>query len=200
MYSIQRHIEPVVKRRAENSKAIMLTGPRQVGKSTLFNHLFADVNKVTFDDDVLLAQAATDARLFMMNNPRPLMIDEVQKCPSIFNQVKIILDGTDERGNFFFTGSQKLQLMQGVSESLAGRVSVVELEGLSLREIHGVDFNSHFVPSEEYIVAREQHLKDYGENIWEIIHRGSCPELYANPDREWADITGRTSTPLSSGT
>ena len=187
MYSIKRHIAPVIERRAKNSKAILLTGSRQVGKSTLFKHLFCDVGQVTFDDDLLLTQASEDVGLFLMNNPAPLVIDEVQKCPSIFNKLKIVLDNTEEYGNFFLTGSQKLQLMEGVSDSLAGRISVVELDGLSLREIYDIDFNEHFVPSEGYIESREKSLKKYNNDIWEIIHRGSYPELYANPEREWID-------------
>lgn len=188
MYSIKRHIENVVERRSQNSKAILLTGPRQVGKSTLYKHLFSNVNQVTFDDDLLLAQAEEDMNLFLLNNPCPLMIDEVQKCPSIFNKLKIILDNTDKYGNFYLTGSQKLQLMEGVSESLAGRVSVVELEGLSLREIKGISFNRHFIPIEAYIREREKSLEEYRQGLWETIHRGSYPELYANPEREWVDF------------
>lgn len=188
MYSIKRHIEGVVERRSKNSKAILLTGPRQVGKSTLYKHLFGKVNQVTFDDDLLLAQAEEDMNLFLLNNPCPLMIDEVQKCPSIFNKLKIVLDNTDEYGNFYLTGSQKLQLMEGVSESLAGRVSIVELEGLSLREIYDVPFSKHFVPTQEYIKEREGAVKNYRKNLWETIHRGSYPELYSNPEREWVDF------------
>ena len=187
MYSIKRHIAPVVERRAKNSKAILLTGSRQVGKSTLFKHLFSGVNQVTFDDDLLLMQAMEDVGLFLMNNPAPLMIDEVQKCPSIFNKLKMVLDNTDEHGIYFLSGSQKLQLMEEISESLAGRVSIVELDGLSLRELNEVDFNRHFVPSKEYLEEREQKLKKYEADIWETIHRGSFPELYANPEREWID-------------
>ena len=188
MYSIKRHIEQVVERRAKNSKAILLTGPRQVGKSTLYKHLFGNVNQVTFDDDLLLAQAEEDMNLFLLNNPCPLMIDEVQKCPSIFSRLKILLDNTDKYGNFFLTGSQKLQLMEGVSESLAGRVSIIELDGLSLREIYDVPFNRHFVPTEEYIEARASVIKDYRRDLWATIHRGSYPELYANPEKEWTDF------------
>lgn len=188
MYSIKRHIEGVVERRSKNSKAILLTGPRQVGKSTLYKHLFGKVNQVTFDDDLLLAQAEEDMNLFLLNNPCPLMIDEVQKCPSIFNKLKIVLDNTDEYGNFYLTGFQKLQLMEGVSESLAGRVSIVELEGLSLREIYDVPFSKHFVPTQEYIKEREGAVKNYRKNLWETIHRGSYPELYSNPEREWMDF------------
>lgn len=187
MYTIKRHLEPVVKQRAENSKAILLTGARQVGKSTLFRHMFSKINQVTFDDDLLLAQAEEDPGLFLMNNPAPLMIDEVQKCPSIFNRLKIFLDNTDNHGNFYLTGSQKLQLMENTSDSLAGRISIIELAGLSLREINHVEFNHHFVPSEDYLKEREKYLKKYAEDIWTTIHRGSYPELYANPDREWID-------------
>lgn len=188
MYSIKRHIEAIVEQRAKNSKAIMLTGPRQVGKSTLFKHLFSTVNQVTFDDDLLLAQAEDDMNLFLLNNPCPLMIDEIQKCPAIFNKLKITLDNTDTYGNFYLTGSQKLQLMEGVSESLAGRVSVVELEGLSLREIYTVPFTKHFIPTENYLKEREGAIRNYREKLWETIHRGSYPELYSNTDKEWVDF------------
>lgn len=188
MYSIKRHIEAIARQRAKNSKAIMLTGPRQVGKSTLFKHLFRTVNQVTFDDDLLLAQAEEDMNLFLLNNPCPLMIDEVQKCPAIFNKLKITLDNTDTYGNFYLTGSQKLQLMEGVSESLAGRVSVVELEGLSLREIYNVPFAKHFIPTENYLKEREGAICNYREKLWETIHRGSYPELYSNTEKEWVDF------------
>lgn len=189
MYTIKRHMENVLADIAKNSKSILLTGPRQVGKSTLFEHLFSDVSNVTFDDDLLLAQATEDPGLFLYNNPAPLMIDEVQKCPSIFNKMKIILDHTDKMGNYYLTGSQKLQLMQGVSESLPGRVSVAELEGLSLREIYDCSFNKHFIPSREYLLEREKNIKKYDkESIWEVIHRGSYPELYANKNKNWMDF------------
>ena len=187
MYSIRRNIENVIKQRAENSKAILLTGPRQVGKSTLLGFLYKGVNSVTFDDDLALAQASEDPQMFLYNNPCPLMIDEVQKCPSILNRIKIYLDNTDKYSNFYLTGSQKLQLMEEVSESLAGRVSIVELDGLSMREINGIPFNKHFVPNLEYIQERESYLKDY-PNIWEKIHRGFYPELYSNKNKEWVDF------------
>ena len=168
MYTIKRHLEEVLLKRARSNKAILLTGPRQVGKSTLLNHLFPDVNNVTFDDDLLLAQASEDPQLFLYNNPYPLMIDEVQKCPSIFKRLKIVLDNTDNMSNFYLTGSQKLQLMEGVSESLAGRISIVELDGLSMREIDNINFNKHFIPTNDYISEREKHLwcKTYLRRLW----------------------------------
>ena len=187
MYSIKRNIENVLKERASTNKAILLTGPRQVGKSTLINHLFKDANKVTFDDDLLLAQATEDPQMFLYNNPCPLIIDEVQKCPTIFNRLKIVLDNTEKMSNFYLTGSQKLQLMEGISESLAGRVSVVELDGLSMREIYNISFNKHFVPTKDYIDEREKCLIDY-KDVWTKIHRGFYPELYSNKKKEWIDF------------
>ena len=161
MYTIKRNIEIILKQRASTNKAILLTGPRQVGKSTLINHLFKGVNKVTFDDDLLLAQATDDPQMFLYNNPCHLIIDEVQKCPTIFNRLKIVLDNTEEMSNFYLTGSKKLQLMKGISESLAGRVSIVELDGLSMREMYNISFNKHFVPTKEYIDEREKCLINY---------------------------------------
>lgn len=112
-----------------------------------------------------------------MNNPCPLVIDEVQKEGAILEEIKQIVDESDERGQFILSGSQKLELMKGISESLAGRVSIFELSGLSMREIKKIKFNKHFVPTEDYLKERETELKKY-DNVWEIIHKGSYPELY----------------------
>lgn len=120
-----------------------------------------------------------------MNNPCPLFIDEVQKENSILEEIKIIVDETDERGMFILSGSQKLELMKGMSESLAGRVSIAELSGLSLREIHKIKFNKHFVPTKEYISTREKEIKPY-KNLWDTIHKGSYPELY-EIERDWQE-------------
>lgn len=89
-------------------------------------------------------------------------------------------------GLFILSGSRKLELMKGVSESPAGRVSICELSGLSLREINGISFNRHFVPTDDYITQREGELKKY-EDIWPIIHKGSYPELY-DIERDWHDF------------
>ena len=89
------------------------------------------------------------------------------------------------RSKNILSGSQKLELMKGMSESLAGRVSITELSGLSLREIHGIKFNQHFVPTDEYLKEREQELKTY-DHLWETIHKGSYPELY-DVERDWQE-------------
>ena len=186
MSYIERAISNVVLTRAKTSKCLLLTGSRQVGKSTLLKHIFADYNRVTFDDKLTRLQAREEPRLFFLNNPRPLFIDEVQKENGILEEIKVIVDELEDRGQFIFSGSQKLELMKGMSESMAGRVAVMELGGLSLREINGIGFNQHFAPTDKYLADREKELKFY-DNIWEIIHKGSYPELY-DVERDWQDF------------
>lgn len=185
MAYIERAITPVLKRRAASSKCVLVTGARQVGKSTLVRHEFQNYHRANFDDRLTRLQAREEPKLFFRNHPCPLFIDEVQKENSILEEIKLIVDESEERGQFLLSGSQKLELMKGMSESLAGRVSVSELTGLSLREIYGVKFNRHFIPSEEYMSEREQELIPY-HDIWEIIHKGSYPELY-DREREWEE-------------
>ena len=167
------------------ANCLLITGARQVGKSTLVRHAFPDYHRANFDDRLTRLQAKEEPRLFFLNNPRPLFVDEVQKENAILEEIKLIVDDSDERGQFILSGSQKLELMKGMSESLAGRVSVSELCGLSMREIHGIAFNRHFIPTQDYIAEREQHLKPY-TNLWETIHKGFYPELY-DVERDWQD-------------
>ena len=185
MAYIERAITPILKKRVQTSKCTLITGARQVGKSTLVKHEFSEYNRANFDDRLTRLQAKEEPKLFFMNNPCPLFIDEVQKENSVLEEIKLIVDESDERGMFILSGSQKLELMKGMSESLAGRVSIAELSGLSLREIYGVRFNRHFVPKEEYIKEREKDMKSY-DNLWETIHKGSYPELY-DVERDWQE-------------
>ncbi len=185
MAYINRAITPILKKRVSESKCLLITGARQVGKSTLVRHAFPDYHRANFDDRLTRLQAKEEPRLFFLNNPRPLFIDEVQKENAVLEEIKLIVDESDERGQFILSGSQKLELMKGMSESLAGRVSVSELCGLSMREIHGIAFNRHFIPTQDYIAEREQHLKPY-TNLWETIHKGFYPELY-DVERDWQD-------------
>ena len=186
MAYIERAITSVLKSRVSSSKCLLLTGARQVGKSTIIKHVFPEYNRADFDDRLTRLQAREEPKLFFMNHPRPLFIDEVQKENSILEEIKLLADNSDARGDFILSGSGKLELMKGMSESLAGRVSVMELTGLSIREIKGVSFNRHFIPTEEYLEEREKSIKPYSD-IWNIIHKGSYPELY-DVEREWHDF------------
>ena len=186
MAYIKRAISEILKNRVKTSKCTLIVGARQVGKSTLIKHEFSEYNRTNFDDRLTRLQAKEEPKLFFLNNPCPLFIDEVQKEGSVLEEIKMKVDKSDERGQFILSGSQKLELMKGVSESLAGRVSVYELGGLSLREINRIDFNKHFVPTEDYLNEREKELKEY-DNIWEIVHKGSYPELY-DIERDWQDF------------
>ena len=185
MAYIERAITPILKKRVSTSKCTLITGARQVGKSTLVKHEFPEYNRANFDDKLTRLQAKEEPKLFFLNNPCPLFIDEVQKENSIIEDIKMKVDESEERGLFILSGSQKLELMKGISESLAGRVSITELSGLSMREINGVKFNRHFVPTEEYLKEREKDIKTYSD-LWETIHKGSYPELY-DVERDWQE-------------
>lgn len=186
MSYIRRAFSDILKSRVTASKCTLVTGSRQVGKSTLIKHEFPSYNRVTFDDSQTRQQLREEPNLFFLNNPCPLFIDEVQKEGMVFEEIKKRVDEGDERGLFILSGSCKLEIMKGVSESLAGRVSICELSGLSMREINNIGFNRHFVPTDDYISERERELKKYND-IWSVIHKGSYPELY-DIEREWHDF------------
>ena len=187
MYTIKRHIAPVLEKRFKNNICLSINGARQVGKSTLCNHLFPDAKKVNFDNKIIRMAALEDEAGFLNNSGTPLFIDEAQKAPSIFEAIKDKIS-YDNLGysSYVLSGSQKLKLHAG-EETLAGRVSTNEINGLSLREIFDVPFDERFLPNDEYISLREKELKPY-KNVWNVIHRGQYPELYENPDKEWEDF------------
>ena len=186
MIYIKRLIEDVLKDRFKNSRCVLVSGTRQVGKSTLLKHLYANINYITFDDLLLQQLANDDPKLFISNLPKPSILDEVQYSPTIFPYIKIECDNANNNGNYLLTGSQQMKVMDKAKESLAGRVSILELQTLCLREINNVDFNKHFIPTNEYISLREKKLTKYN-NIWKIIHRGMYPELYRS-NRDWTDF------------
>ena len=185
MAYIERAITSVLKKRVASSKCSLIVGARQVGKSTLIKHAFTEYNRANFDDKLTRLQAREEPKLFFLNNPCPLFINEVQKESEILEEIKKIVDESDERGLFILSGSQKLELMKGMNESLAGRVAISELSGLSMREICGVSFNRHFIPTDSYIREREKEMKPY-QDLWNVIHKGFYPELY-DVERDWQE-------------
>lgn len=180
---IQRHMEIIVKECLDQFPVVLVTGPRQVGKTTMLLEICKSYGYVTFDDPILLREAVEETALFLKNNAPPLLIDEVQYAPEIFRYIKMHVDRQKERGAFILTGSQAFQLMKGVSETLAGRMAIIELQGLSLREIHRISFYRPFLPSIDYLDERAGHLKPY-ENLWEDIQRGSMPAM-ADKSIDW---------------
>ena len=183
MKYIRRALEERICQEAKTYKAILVTGARQVGKSTLLKQLFPDIKYITLDDPFVEEQAVRNSGMFMTMNQPPVIIDEVQRAAILFRYIKMKCDESDDRGLFYLSGSQQFHLMREVSESMSGRTSIIELAGLSLREISGDSFATPFVPTSAYIAERQKSAVP-PDNIWEVIHRGSYPELQ-QPDVEW---------------
>ena len=184
MEYIRRSIEDIVLESEKTFKSILVTGARQTGKSTVLQKLFPEKKYVPVDDPFIEEQAVEQPEMFMMLNLPPVIYDEVERAPNLFRYIKIKCDESDERGMFCLSGSQPLELMEGVSESLSGRIGIIELSGLSMREIKGDSFNRSFVPTMEYVQERSKSVKPF-DNIWEVIHRGGYPELQ-NPEVDWS--------------
>lgn len=159
---IPRAVEPRLLRSAKTRPVIVLTGARQTGKTSTFLRLFPNHAFVSLDLPTEAEQAEKEPRSFLQRHPPPVIIDEVQYAPALFRHLKVAVDAHRTRnGQFLLTGSQKFSLMKNVSESLAGRADIVELETLSFAEIRGA-------------------LPQIG--LETAIVRGGFPELYANPE------------------
>jgi len=181
---ISRALESRLRKYEKTYKAIMVTGARQVGKSTLLKRIFPDRRYVSLDDPFLEQQAKEAGDMFLTFHAPPVTIDEVQRAGELFRYIKIRCDESESKGLFCLSGSQPFHLMQNVSESLSGRIGIVELSGLSMRECMNDPFNRHFLPTLEYVAERGKTLRK-PENIWEIIHLGGYPELQ-NEEKEWS--------------
>ena len=178
---IKREIEPTIDAMLKQGKVVLVTGARQVGKTTVLKqHLGNDFNYVSMENprDYLLAKE--DAVLFFESKTLPLIIDEVQRVPELFSPIKWIVDQSKEKGRIVLTGSQTYHLMKGVSESLAGRVRILEMPGLSLRELSGNSSSPHPYVPEVIVDSLNSPLTD----VWDLIHRGSMPELQ-DPNIDW---------------
>ena len=165
---------------------LLVTGPRQVGKTTLLQTLAGPGRKyVTLDDPDVRHLAKTDPGLFMQRYTPPVTIDEIQYAPELLPYIKINVDASRRKGDFWLTGSQIFQTMKGVSESLAGRVGIINLLGLSASEING-HLSEPFLPSPERLLSRVNTIKKLGlGELYARIFQGSMPALYAyEVDRE----------------
>ena len=166
---------------------LLVTGPRQVGKSTLLEKLAAPERKrVSLDNPTLRALARTDPELFLQRYAPPVLIDEVQYAPELFPYIKIIVDRRKTAGDFWLTGSQMFRMMKSVTESLAGRVGIVPMQGLTNAEICGRHPGAFTVDSAA-LRERLQTAQPMGvTQVFERIFKGSMPRLYEteNVNRE----------------
>lgn len=179
MKYIKRNAESVIEKQEKMFKTILVTGARQVGKTTMLKNLKSDINYITLDDMILNQAAIEEPELFLKSNKPPIIIDEIQYAPNLLRNIKMVIDNSDKKAMFYLTGSQQFNLMKDVSESLAGRVGILNLLGLSLREIKNIDFNESFMPTDDYIERRKKYEKEISyDEIWDIIHKGSMPALY----------------------
>lgn len=185
---ITRNIEQTINRISNQFKVLLLTGARQVGKTTLLKHLAQNSNRtyVTLDDLAVRSLALSDPALFLQRYTPPLLIDEIQYAPQLLSYIKMYADNGAKKGDIWLTGSQRLPLMQGVTESLAGRVGIIDLQGLSANEINGTDNTEPFLPEEELLFNRMNHAKKQSlKEIYKLIWQGSMPAMYNGGEQDW---------------
>ena len=182
MNYIERTLERKFLHMSSFFKAVLVTGARQVGKTTMLKHLAEGQSRtyVSMDNAMARTLAQTDPVLFFQTYKPPIIIDEVQKAPQLFEQIKIICDESEEKGLFWLTGSQQFNMMRNVRETLAGRIGILELYGLSKNEIEGIKFSDDLDFSLPCLLERQKQVKkndivDVFEHIW----RGGMPQVVA---------------------
>jgi uncharacterized protein len=184
---VPRTLGSSVIRAAQQFPVVLLSGARQVGKTTLLKNL-SDGERayVTLDDPLVLSLAKTDPALFMQRFPPPVLIDEIQYAVELLPHIKMAADRAGQPGQFWLTGSQQFHLMRGVSESLAGRVAILDLLGLSRSELLGQGVNAApFMPTPEEIARRSgQRNKLTLKELYRLIWRGALPAIALNPAME----------------
>ena len=179
---IQRHMERIVTELTQQYPAIMIVGPRQVGKTTMLEHLIAEEGrgrkKVTLDDLAERELAKTDPKMFFQLHKPPLLIDEVQYAPELFPYIKMMVDERKQPGDFWLTGSQLFKMMEGVQESLAGRVALLHLSPLSQSEILGSSENTPFQIDLDVLARRQEQTAPCDTpTMFHRIYRGGMPAL-----------------------
>ena len=179
MSYITRSLEKVVLQVTKEYPVVLISGPRQVGKTTMLKKLMEGTgrNYVTLDDLQERALAKNDPEMFLQLHKPPILIDEVQYAPELFSMIKLIVDKEHRKGDFWLTGSQIFDLMKGVQESLAGRVAVLSLSSLSQTEIYGGE-DSPFQLDLKHLTERKEGrtIADLQE-IFRRIFQGSMPAI-----------------------
>ena len=179
MKYIKRSLENVINEVTKEYPVVLVTGSRQVGKTTMLQKLMAGTDRgyVTLDDLNERNIAKTDPELFLQLHKPPVLIDEVQYAPELFTYIKMYVDKNHEPGAFWLTGSQMFKLMGGVQESLAGRVAVLSLTSLSQTEIEGGTMKPFTVDMESLTERKEGRKEADVKTIFERIYRGSMPAI-----------------------
>ena len=183
---IKRAVEATVLRVARTFPVLLVTGPRQVGKSTLLERLSEPQRLVvSLDDPDVRYLAKTDPALFMQRYTPPVLIDEIQYATELLPYIKMAVDKSKRNGDFWLTGSQSFVMMKHVSETLAGRVGIINLLGLSTSEIQDLPSRA-FTTTPKFLMARLSETRKLGLNaLYERIFKGSMPRLYAALDVPW---------------
>ena len=180
MEYISRHLERKFTHMSRFFKAILVTGARQVGKTTMLKHLAEGTKRTYVTLDNLLARelAQTDPILFFQTYKPPILIDEVQYAPKLFEQIKILCDENEETGLFWLTGSQQYKMIKRVQETLAGRVGILTLFSLSQTEKTGITFPNDLDFSLTCFQERQTLLpKNDVISVFEHIWRGGMPQV-----------------------
>ena len=175
---IKRQLESKFLKMSKFFKAVLVTGARQVGKTTMLKHLSKGRTYVSLDDVDTLELAKKDPKLFFMRYKPPIIIDEVQKAPELFPYIKILCDNSSEAGLFWLTGSEQFSMMKNITESLAGRIGIMTLYPLSFSEINGVEFEKPLDFSLDSLLEREKKAKSFDlYSIFETIWKGGMPQV-----------------------
>ena len=180
----QRHIEEKFTEYAKYFKVVLVTGARQVGKSTLLAQLLPGVKTFVFDPVQDHYGVRQDPDLFLENFPPPLILDEVQYVPELLSALKRKVDSRNEAGQYFLTGSQNLGLLRSVSESMAGRVGILQLEGMTIHEMSDRPDSlwlQSFLASPERLLKEHQGLLEVPP-LSQVLWRGSLPGTIELPD------------------
>ena len=182
MKYIHRSLEKIVLEVSKEYPVVLVTGPRQVGKTTMLQKLMEKTNRsyISLDDLNDRNLAKTDPELFLQLHKPPILIDEVQYAPELFTYIKIHVDKNGNPGDFWLTGSQIFKLMRGVQESLAGRVALLSLSSLSQAEINGGN-STPFILDTDLLLARKNERKEADTtDIFKRIFAGSMPAIISH--------------------
>ncbi len=181
---LKRTIEPILRNISDTFPVLLVTGPRQVGKTTVLQHMAEEGRTyVTLDDPTVRELALENPGLFFQRYAPPILIDEIQYAPNLFTYIKMEVDKKRENGRFWITGSQMFRMMKNVGESLAGRVGIVSLFGFSQAELDGVTDSRPFKIDPAYFAERMKIHTPYTlKETYSRIFKGSMPAIHLQKD------------------